>query len=79
MTEIELIYSEHCQSISRDGKAVQLEIYSTGQNDWILEAVDEHGNSTVWDGLFDTDKAAFEEFNRTLSEEGIEALIGEPP
>ena len=49
MKDIELTYSEHCQSVSRDEKTVEIQIYSSGQNDWILEVVDEHGNSTVWD------------------------------
>lgn len=78
MSEIELIYSKHCQSISSAGKTVQLEIYGTGKNDWMLEVVDEYGNSTCWDEPFDSDEAAYKEFERTLSEEGIEALIGEP-
>lgn len=78
MSEPELVYSEHCQSVSSGGRSVRLEIYGTGQNDWILEVVDEHGNSTVWDDPFDTDQAAFEEFQRTLADEGIESMIGNP-
>lgn len=78
MTEIELMYSKHCQSVSNAGKTVRLEIYGTGKNDWLLEVIDEYGNSTCWTEPFDTDDAAFEEFERTLAEEGIEALIGEP-
>ena len=49
MEEIDLIYSKHCQTVSRDGKTVKVEIYGSGKNDWILEVVDEDGNSTVWD------------------------------
>ncbi len=79
MTEIELIYSKHCQRISSGGRTVQLEIYGTGKKDWLLEVVDEHGNSTCWVEPFDTDEAAFEEFQRTLAEEGIDVLIGAPP
>jgi uncharacterized protein len=76
MDEIDLIYSKHCQTVSRDDKTVKVEIYSSGKNDWILEVVDEDGNSTVWDDTFSTDEAAFEEFRRTLDEEGIESMIG---
>lgn len=76
MDEIDLIYSKHCQSVSRDGKTARVEIYSSGKDDWILEVVDEENNSTVWDDLFPTDDEAFLEFQRTLDEEGIESMIG---
>lgn len=39
---------------------------------------DVFGNSTVWDDLFETDQAALDEFFRTIQEEGIASLIGEP-
>ena len=74
--EINLIYSKYCQSVTRNGKTVQVEIYSSGKNDWILEVVDEDNNSTVWDDEFKTDAEAFQEFERTLEEEGIESMIG---
>ncbi|MGB5570854.1 MAG: hypothetical protein WBM67_01725 [Sedimenticolaceae bacterium] len=76
MDESDLIYSRHCQTVSSNGKTVKVEIYSSGKNDWILEVVDEANNSTVWDDPFHTDEDAFREFQRTLTEEGIEAMIG---
>lgn len=76
MEEIELVYSKHCQSVTRDGQTVQVRIYSSGKNDWSLEVVDEDNNSTVWDDQFSTDDEAFQEFERTLNEEGIESMIG---
>ena len=76
MDEIELIYSKHCQSVTRDGQTIKVEIYSSVKNDWILEVVDEDNNSTVWDGEFETDDEAFQEFECTLKEEGIESMIG---
>ena len=76
MDESDLIYSKHCQTVSRNGKTVEVEIYSSGKNDWILEVVDEENNSTVWDDPFATDDEAFQEFQRTLDEEGIESMIG---
>ena len=78
MEDIELIYSKHCQSLSRNDKMVRVEIYSSGKNDWILEVVDENNNSTVWDDPFATDDEAYQEFQRTLAEEGIESMIGLP-
>jgi hypothetical protein len=76
MDETDLIYSKHCQSITQNGQTVKVEIYSSGKNDWILEVVDEDSNSTVWDDPFETDDEAFQEFERTLKEEGIESMIG---
>lgn len=76
MDEIELVYSKHCQSVTSNDRTVKVEIYSSGKNDWVLEVVDEENNSTVWDDPFDTDNEAFQEFERTLKEEGIEAMIG---
>ena len=49
MEEIALIYSNHCQTVTKDGETVKVEIYSSGKDDWIVEVVDEYGNSTVWD------------------------------
>jgi hypothetical protein len=76
MEDIELIYSKHCQTVSRNNKTVKVEIYSSGKNDWVLEVVDEDLNSTVWDEQFDTEDDAYQEFQRTLEEEGIESMIG---
>jgi division protein CdvB (Snf7/Vps24/ESCRT-III family) len=65
-----------CQSVTRDGKTVQIEIFEDGENGWLLEVVDEYGNSTVWDDPFDTEQEALDEAMNTLDEEGIDALIG---
>ena len=51
-------------------------IYSSGKSDWVLEVVDEDHNSTVWDEQFATEDDAYQEFQRTLEEEGIESMIG---
>ena len=56
-----------------------MEIYRAENEDWILEVVDEQGNSTVWDDLFPTDQAALDEAMRTIDEQGIDAVIGPPP
>ena len=76
MDESDLVFSKHCQTVTRNGKTVKVEIYGSGKNDWILEVVDEDNNSTVWDDPFPSDDAAFEAFQRTLEEEGIESMIG---
>lgn len=65
-----------CQSVTRDGKTVQIEIFEDGENKWLLEVVDQYGNSTVWDDPFDTEQEALDEAMSTIDEEGIDALIG---
>ena len=48
------------QSVTRDGKTVQIDIYEDGEGGWLLEVVDEHGNSTVWDDSFASDREALD-------------------
>jgi hypothetical protein len=74
--EHDLVTSSLSQEFEKDGHVVKVEIFSSGKNDWILEVVDADGNSTVWDGTFDTDELAFEEFQRSVEEEGINSVIG---
>jgi len=73
------MHSPLAQSVTRDGKTVQVDIYEDGEGGWILEVVDEHGNSTVWDEPFPSDTDALDEALRAIAEEGIESLIGIPP
>lgn len=75
-------YPEHSplgQSLTRDGKTVRVEIYEDGEGGWLLEVVDEYGNSTVWDEPFHSDRAALDEALKTIDEEGIDSLIGATP
>jgi len=72
------VHSPLAQSVTRDGKTVQVEIYEDDEGGWLLEVVDEHGNSTVWNEPFLSDKDALDEALRTIAEEGIESLIGIP-
>jgi uncharacterized protein len=72
------LQSPLAQSMTRDGKTVQIEIYGDGEGGWLLEVVDEHGNSTVWDDPFQSDRDALDEALKTIEEEGIESLIGVP-
>jgi hypothetical protein len=76
--EPELIYSPLEQTYTSSGKSVEINIYRLPDTGWTIEVVDQHGNSTVWDGEFATDQLAFDEVMRTISEEGIDVLIGEP-
>ena len=74
--EYELVMSPLCQELSSGGDSVKVEIYGDGKGEWILEVVDEFGNSRVWDDSFPTDIAALTEVKKTILEEGIQALIG---
>jgi hypothetical protein len=74
--EYEIKMSPLCQEISSGGNTVKVEIYDDGEDGWILEVVDEHGNSTVWDDPFPTDAAALTEVKKTMMKEGIQVLIG---
>ena len=82
MTNIDdapLIYSPLNRTVSRDGRSVEVEIYRAENEDWLLEVVDQHGNSTVWNDRFPTDQSALDEALRTIDEQGIDAVIGPPP
>jgi hypothetical protein len=75
--EYDVKLSPLCQSVTRDGKMVQIDIYEDGAGGWILEVVDEYNNSTVWDDPFKTDQDALDEAFNAIETEGIESLIGE--
>ena len=72
-------HSPLAQSVTRDGKTVQVDIYENGKGGWLLEVVDEFWNSTVWDDSFESDREALAEALKTIDEEGIESLIGATP
>jgi len=76
--EFELEESPLSQTITVDGKTVEVQIYRGGGSDWHLEVVDEFRNSTVWDDQFPSDADALEEAKATIKDEGIESLIGLP-
>ena len=67
-----------CQTLTRDGKTLQIDIYDDGEGGWLLEVIDEYNNSTVWDDSFSDEQEALNEALRTVEEEGIDALIGLP-
>ena len=77
MTEEHVVKeSSLCQSITRDGKTVRVDIYENGDGGWLLEVVDQYNNSTVWDDSFKTDQAALDEALDAIEKEGIDSLIG---
>lgn len=64
------------QRFEQDGKAVHIEIYEDGEGGWLLEIVDDDNNSTMWEDAFDSEEDALAEALATISEEGIDVLIG---
>ncbi len=72
-------HSPLAQSVTRNGKTVQVDIFEDGEGGWLLEVVDEFWNSTVWDDPFASDADALAEALKTIDDEGIESLIGMPP
>jgi uncharacterized protein len=72
-------HSPLSQRLSRDGTTVEIQIYEDGNAGWLLEIVDEFGNSTVWNESFLTDQAALTEALKTIEREGIASFLGTAP
>jgi uncharacterized protein len=73
------VHSPVSQRLSRDGTTVEIQIYEDGKAGWLLEVVDEFGNSTVWDDSFLTDQAALAQALNTIEREGITSVLGPVP
>ena len=72
-----LILSPLSQDLSSEGKTLTVEIYRLeDEQEWVLEMLDEYGNSTVWDDKFKSELAALEEAKNAILEEGIVNFIG---
>jgi hypothetical protein len=65
-----------CQSVTRDGKTVHIDIYEDGESGWILEIVDGNNSSTTWNESFETEMSALNEALSAIEKEGIDAFIG---
>ena len=75
--EPELLISELSQPISSGGKTVNVEIYrQENEEHWTLELEDEHGNSTVWDETFESERLALTEAKKAILEEKVTNFIG---
>lgn len=73
--EVEIEMSPLCRTVESDAITVRVDIYRSLQSGWILEVVDENGTSIVWNDQFDSDTLALEEFQRTLEQEGMAAIL----
>ncbi|HAO35844.1 MULTISPECIES: hypothetical protein [unclassified Hyphomonas] len=71
-----LVFSSRNGWVTRNGMTVELCIVRLEHGEeWTLEVVNQNGTSIVWDDPFESDEAAFEEFERTIAEEGMEAFL----
>jgi hypothetical protein len=68
----EIITSRHSGYVTKDDVTVELCIYRLVDTKWTLEVVDAEGTSTVWDDEFETDDAAFAEFQKTIAQGMLE-------
>ena len=76
--EPNIIKSRFSRRFTWDGYTLQIEIYRLDDRPgWTLEVVNEEGTSTVWDELFDTDRAANNAFGETFEREGLSAFLDE--
>jgi len=64
-----------CQEITREGQTIDVLIYDDGAAGWLLEVVDVHGTSLVWDDSFATDQEALDEVFAALDDEGMQGLF----
>ena len=44
--EVEIVMSSLCRSFDSEGKTVQIDIFGDGDGGWLLEVIDQYGNST---------------------------------
>jgi hypothetical protein len=70
-----LIHSPRSGTVTKDGVAVEVCIYRLADTNWTLEVVDSEGTSTVWDGEFETDEAAYAEFQETIENGTLEFQV----
>jgi hypothetical protein len=66
---------ELSKEISQKGKKVRVDVYSNGENGWLLEIVDEYWNSTCWEEPFQTAQEAMNEGIIVIETEGIKQFI----
>ena len=73
---LNIVYSEFAGRFTQDGVSVEVVIVKLeGGSEWTLEVVNSSGTSIVWDDPFLDDHEAYAEFQRTVSEEGMEAFL----
>lgn len=63
-------------SITEQGVTVRVNIIRLeDEPDWSLEVENDKGTSTVWDGTFASDEAAYAAFRQVVAEEGMRTFL----
>jgi uncharacterized protein len=74
--EPNLVISGLSGPVVRDNVAVEVNIVRLEhETTWSLEVVNDAGTSMVWDDLFPSDNVAYDEFLRTVAEEGMHTFL----
>lgn len=71
-----MIFSDLCTDVEIEGHLLTVEIYKTDVDpSWILEVVNAFGTSTVFDDPFIADGLDWQQFEKTVKEEGLAAFL----
>lgn len=74
--DVEVIMSDLCADVEVDGHFLTVEIYKTDIDPgWILEVINEFGTSFVFDDPYIADGLAWQQFEKTMREEGLAAFL----
>ncbi len=77
-TVTKLNNSEIRKEVQRDGIIVRIDVYSNGEEGWLVEIVDEYWNSTCWNEPFKSAQEALEAGIKAIDTEGIQTFVGPP-
>jgi uncharacterized protein len=73
---VNIVYSDLGGHFTQDGVSVEVIIVKLeGSSEWTLEVLNSNGTSIVWDETFLDDHEAYAEFQRTVTDEGMEAFL----
>ena len=76
--EHELVVSKLSGVFMVDGVRLEVTIFRLDHEpNWLLEVVNEHGTSTVWDDGFRTEADAWAAFEEAVQQEGVGAFFAD--
>lgn len=74
--DVDVVLSELCADVEIDGRFLTVEIYKTTIDpSWYLEVINEFGTTTLYDEPFLADGLAWQQFEKTVKEEGLAAFF----
>ncbi len=75
--EYKVELSSLSKTYEENGKSVEVEIYKgEDEEGWILEVLDDYGNSMIAEVQFETEQMAWDRFILDVNKDGIDAFIG---